>query len=115
MARHKEITEPTAISYGITIAVPMHSLYFDIVKNNIYECEKIVIEKRDETADLNEKQNFDRCRAVLQWAIACSASPEIAEHIVGNTIDFSFSFDNFDDMLRFKEELNIRIGNFMIF
>ena len=115
MSRPEKITEPTAISFGITIAVPMHSLFFRTIKNDIYECEKNIINEREHTADANEKKNFDRCRAVVQWAIACGASLVTAEHTVFNTIDFSFSFDNFDAMLKFKEEFSTRIDNFMIF
>ena len=115
MSRHKKITEPTVIAFGITITVPMHSSFFPTIKNDIYECEKKIINERENTANANEKKNFDRCRAVLQWAIACGASLVTAEYTIFDTIDFSFSFDNLDAMLKFKEEFSIRIDNFMIF
>lgn len=114
MSRPKEITEPMAISFGITIAIPVKIFTFNI-QHNIYECEEYVIEKRDKAVDQVEKKALDKCRAVLQWAIACSASLKIAEYSIYKTVDFSFSFDNFDVMLKFKEELNTRIDNFMIF
>lgn len=115
MSRPK-ITEPMAVSFSITIAVPVPTEIFTFdIQRNIYECEKYVIEKRDKTVEQVEKKAFDKCRAVLQWAIACSASLNTANYSIYHTIDFSFSFDNFDDMLKFKEELNTRIDNFMIF
>ncbi len=114
MSRPKGIIEPMAISYGIIIAVPIETFTFDF-QRNIYECEKYVIEKRDKAVDMVEKKAFDKCRVVLQWAIACSASLNKAEFSIYNTIDFSFSFDDFDTMLKFKEELNTHIDNFMIF
>ena len=115
MSRPEKITEPTAISFGITITVPMHSSFILTIKDDIYECEKNIINERENTANANEKKNIDRCRAVVQWAIACGASLVTTRHTIFNTIDFSFSFDNFDAMLKFKEELSTRIDNFMIF
>lgn len=114
MSRPK-ITEPMAISFGITIAVPVPDEIFTFdVQRDIYECERYVIKKRDETNNQIEKKAFDKCRAVLQWAIACSASLNIAEYSIYHIIEFSFSFNDFDTMLKFKEELNTRIDNFMI-
>lgn len=113
MSRPK-FTEPTAISFGITIAVPVEIFTFD-VQRNIYECEEHVTKMRDNAVEQIEKKALDQCRAVLQWAIVCSASLKIAQYSIYNTIEFSFLFDNFDTMLKFKEELNTRINNFMIF
>lgn len=114
MSRPKEIIEPIAISYGIIIAIPIKTCTFHI-QYDIYECEKYIIEKRDKSVCQVEKKAFDKCRAVLQWAIACSASLNKAEDSIYHTIDFSFSFDDLDTMLKFKEEMNTRIDNFMIF
>ena len=112
-----EITKPIVISFGITIAVPIPiSFSLDSQRRDVYEWEKYVIKKRDKAVDQVEKKSLDQCRAVFQWAIACSASLNTAERrLSDNSIEFSFVFDNLDTMLKFKEELNTRIESFMIF
>ena len=119
MSRPQKITEPTAISFGITIAVPIHNtpLFFKEreAQQNIYKCEEYFITKRENADDPVEKKNFDRCRATLQWASASGASLVHADSSLYHTVDFSFNFDNFDAMLKFKEEFSTRIDNFMIF
>lgn len=113
MSRH-EITEPMAVSFGITIAVPIEIFNFD-TQRNIYECENYVIKKRDKAVDPIEKKTLDKCRAVIQWASACGASLVKAEKTIFKTIECSFSFDSLEFMLKFNKELNSRIEDFMIF
>lgn len=118
MARTK-ITEPISISFGISIAVPIHntSLFFKDreAKYNIYKCEEYFITEREKADDLVEKKNFDRCRATLQWASACGASLVDAKtSLLYDTVDFSFQFDSLETMLKFNSELQARIENFMI-
>lgn len=109
-----EITEPTAVSFGITIAVPIRIFTFD-TQRNIYDCEKYVIKERDKAVDPIEKKALDKCRAVIQWASACGASLVKAEYTIFDTIEFSFTFDSLEFMLKFNKELNSRIESFMIF
>ena len=108
-----EITKPMAVSFGITIAVPIKILTFD-TQRNIYECEKYVIKIRDKAVDPVEKKALDKCRAVIQWASACSASLVMAQYIC-DTIKFSFTFDSLELMLKFNTELDSRIEGFMVF
>lgn len=118
MSRPKS-TEPIAISFGISIAVPIHDtpLFFKDreAQHNIYKCEEYFITKRENADDPVEKKNFDRCRATLQWASACGASLVNADTSLYHTVDFSFKFDSLETMLKFNSELQARIENFMIF
>lgn len=120
MSRPKKITELTAISFGIIIAVPIHDtpLFFQDreAQRNIYKCEEYFITERKNTDDPVGKKNFDRCRATLQWASTCGASLVVyADTSLYNTVNFSFEFDSLETMLKFNSELQARIDNFMIF
>ena len=107
------IYEPQAISYGITIAVPITKPIVDSNVKNISYWENFFSRMRDNVDMSNRKMEYDRCRALLKWASTCNASLVIVKNSndeSGQNINFTFSFDNLDTMLdfskNFKTEMN---------
>lgn len=117
MARIR-IIEPKAVSYSITIAVPMSKPIVVFANKDIYNWETSFINLRDKTEVITEKKDYDRCRATLKWAATCGASlVKVAncDDAFGKTVEFTFAFADLDAMCDFNKNLKTSVAGSMMF
>lgn len=113
------IIEPKAVSYSITIEVPiMTKPILVLATKNISYWENSFINLRDKTVVTAEKKDYDRCRATLKWASTCGASLVKVANCTdefGKKIQFTFAFINLVDMCDFAQNLKSSVADSMMF
>lgn len=111
-----KIYEPKAEVISVTVSVPMHVQVSPLLMNekDIDRCEKAFIRLRDQqTKSIEKKRDYDRCRATIKWAKACSASIEkvtACKQRDSYYVKFVFSFISMEAVNEFYEGLreNVR-------
>ena len=112
------IIEPKAVSYSITIAVPMSKPIVVFANKDIFHWEESFINLRDKAVVTAEKKDYDRCRATLKWASTCGASlVKVANcaDAFGKTIEFTFAFADLAAMCDFDKNLKTSVAGSMMF
>lgn len=96
-------------SFTATIIVPMHKSIILFASKDISFWEKKFIEQRDNTLNAEEKKNYDRCRAILEWASICDASLCNVSSL-REEVEFTFAFNKIKNVNDFIKNLDINVN-----
>ena len=113
-----KIYEPQAVSYSITIAIPISKSIVVFNGKNISDWEKIFTTLIDNVDLSNRKLEYVRCIALLKWASDCNASlvnVANSDNESNKTVEFTFAFSNLDSMCSFEKDFKTRLKEYTIF
>ena len=91
-------------SATVTIEAPIHRPVVLFKRRDIFQWEGIFVLHRDNERNIAYKRNYDRCRALLNYAYSCGG--DLKEVSNGNgSIIFTFKFDSIDALETFEKDL----------
>jgi len=96
---------------NLTVAVSIQSPERDhiIMSKDIHSAEESYIAKRDEAQLAQDKECYDRARAVCKWASTCGATIK-AQRVEQGQLHFVFGFPSLEQLKEFHESASINIG-----
>ena len=96
---------------NLTVAVSIQSPERDriIMSKDIHSAEESYIAKRDEAQLAQDKECYDRARAVCKWAETCGATIK-AQRVEQGQLHFVFRFSSLEQLKEFHESASINIG-----
>ena len=96
---------------NLTVAVSIQSPERDhiIMSKDIHSAEESYIAKRDEAQLAQDKECYDRARAVCKWASTCGATLK-SQRVQNGQLQLSFSFSSAEQLKEFEESASINIG-----
>lgn len=106
------IMEPTITSFSISIKIPASRSIRIIQNTDICLWEKAFESWRRFAETSTIKNDYDRCRATLKWAIECNAVLDKITNGIdanGKTIEFTFSFRDINSLMRFVNFLEVNV------
>ena len=95
----------------MTVAVSIESPERDhiIMSKDIQSAEESYIAKRDESQIAQDRECYDRARAVCKWAGACGATLK-AQRVEHGQLQFVFGISSLNQLKEFHENANINIS-----
>ena len=96
---------------NLTVAVSIQSPKRNhiITSKDIYSAEDSYIAKRDEAQLAQDKECYDRARAVCKWAETCGTTLK-SQRVQDEQLHLSFSFASTEQLKEFEESASINIA-----
>jgi len=100
------------------VEVPVNNQIVVVTRNKTaQECEKLFEERGKREVSSLKKQDYERCRLMLNWAATCNA---ILKNVLcrtrkgGFTIEFNFAFQNVKTLSKFVEGVERKVEDSLI-